>query len=319
MERYKLAIVGATGLVGKTLLEILKEENLIDQFDITMFVSDENSGKVMVFGGREFPLFSLKTKVVKRKFDFVFFSAGDDVSKMWAETFAKNGAYVIDNSNAFRREKGVPLVVPEINAEKITKNTKIIANPNCSTIELVLVLDKLRKLAKMKKIVVSTYQAVSGAGAKALSDLASRTSFEIKEGINDNAIAYIGEYSNDGFCKEEDKIMFETQKILEENLSICASTVRIPIPFCHLESVYVEFESDVDLNEIKSLFDGKIVKFSSEIVLPTECHGKNTTYVFRLRKLSEKEIAFFVLADNLRRGASFNAIEILKYIMNSLV
>lgn len=316
MKKYHLAIIGATGLVGETLLKVLVEENLLDNFEITMFVSEKSSGKIMIYAGREYHLNFLDEKINFKKFDLAFFLVSDDVSKKWVNYFSNAGAFVIDNSNAFRREKFVPLVVPEININLITKKTKIIANPNCSTIELVLALFYIKKVAKIKRVVVSTYQSVSGAGKEALFDLKNKTKLILEEGISNNLISYIGKKLDSGFCIEEDKIMFETSKILGEKINLCASTVRVPITNCHLESVFVEFEENVLVDEIKRLVSDKHIFYSDEIVLPTDLANSNDTFVFRMRQFGKREIAFFVLADNLRRGASFNAVLIAKYLLN---
>ncbi len=315
MKKYNLAVVGATGLVGQTVLKVLKELGLFKQVDLTLFVSDKSSGKRMMFSGKEYALFSLNSRMTDLHYDFVIFSAGDDVSKLYAHRFYENGAYVIDNSNAFRRESVVPLVVPEINGELIKTNCRFYSNPNCSTIQLVLALNCLKRLAEIKRVFVSSYQSVSGAGSKALDDLFNGTEFEIKEGINSNVIASIGSFEKNGYCVEEDKIMFEAKKILQEDFEICASTVRVPIPYCHLESVVVEFEKEIDFDKVKNVFDGQAVILSDDVVLPTNVAGTNKTYVFRVRRVNENTITFFVLADNLRRGAAFNAIEILQRLL----
>ena len=171
MRNLRIGIVGATGLVGQTILKVLDEEDLFNGFDITLFVSSRSAGKEYLFNGRRFRFIELNEKALKQNFDIMFFSAGSEVSKVWVEKFANLGTYVIDNTNAFRMREDVPLVVPEINLNRINLNSKIISNPNCSTIELAVVIDKLRNLSKIKKVVVSTYQAVSGAGRRALTDL----------------------------------------------------------------------------------------------------------------------------------------------------
>ena len=311
MKKKKLAIVGATGLVGQSVMQVLFEENLLNKFDLTLFVSEKNSNKDLRFKNKVYKLCALNSKQANEKYDYAIFSAGDDVSKVWAYHFLTRGAVVIDNTNAFRRREDIPLVVPEINSQLIKNETKLIANPNCSTIELVLALDKLKKLGEIKKVVVSTYQSVSGAGSKALDDLNNKTRFVFEKGIENNAIAEIGKILKTDYSTEEDKIMFESKKILNKEFEIFASAVRVPIAYCHLESVYVEFDRTVDISNIQNLSD-KTIAFVSGIVLPTEVSGTNKTFVFRTRKCSDCSIMFFVLADNLRRGASFNAIQILK-------
>ena len=241
------------------------------------------------------------------------FSAGENVSLVWAEKFIKCGAVVIDNTNAFRREQSVPLVAPEING-KMLKNQKLISIPNCSTIQLAVVVHELQKLINVKKLIVSTYQSVSGAGKQALLDLQQHKTNVFKEGINKNIIPQIGVVGENGFCLEEDKIMFELNKILKTNIEVFAATVRVPIPNCHGESVYVEFDSEPNLTEIiKQLKNVPHIKFlENEVAVPTKCVGLNTTFVCRLRKTSKNSIMFFIVADNLRRGAAFNAFKIIE-------
>ena len=308
----KLAIVGASGLVGQTVLKILKEEKLLQNYEIFMLSSNRSAGKVLIFGDKHYRLFELSDEILKLNFDYAIFLTGEDVSKVWCEKFAKTGTIVIDNSSAFRMKKDVPLIVPEINFNSIKKYDKIIANPNCSTIQLVLVLDKLRKLASFENVVVSSYQSVSGAGRDALFDLENNTSDFFEMGIKNNFIAKIGSVNENGFCSEENKIMLESQKILNEKFNIIATTVRVPISVCHGESVYVKFSKDVDFEKVKAVLNCDYIKVSDDMFYPTVCSGTNETYVFRLRKQSDREILFFVIADNLRRGAGFNAVEILK-------
>ena len=310
----KLALVGASGLVGQTVLKVLKEEGLIEKFELFLISSNRSAGKILVFNDKHYILHELCDDILKEKFDYAIFVLNEDVSKVWAKQFAKNGTTVIDNSSVFRMNKNVPLVVPEINFNIIKKSDKIIANPNCSTIQLVLVLDKLKGLADFETVVVSSYQSVSGAGKEALLDLetGSNNVFDIE--IKDNFIAQIGKISENKFCSEENKIMLESQKILNKKFNISATTVRVPIKFCHGESVYVKFSKKVDIEDIKKALDCENIVVSEDIFYPTDCENTNETYVFRLRKHSDNEILFFVIADNLRRGAAYNAVQILKRV-----
>ncbi|MBQ8451793.1 MAG: aspartate-semialdehyde dehydrogenase [Clostridia bacterium] len=314
MKRFNLALVGATGLVGQEFLKILQEEGFDDRFLITPFSSSE--GEIKIFGKSQ-KLFRLQENMDFSKFDFAIFSAGDDISRKFAPMFKDGGAIVIDNSNAFRRDKDVPLVVPEINFGEV-KSKKIISNPNCSTIQLVLVLNQILKVLEIKKVVVSSYQSVSGAGKEALGDLFYGTRTVFKNGISQNIVAEIGSILNNGYCTEEDKIMFESQKILNKNFEIYASTVRVPVPFCHTESVYVETEEKIDdakFLEIKKLLNTRELFYTNETIFPNELRGKNETCIFRMRKAGTNGLNFFVVADNLRRGAAFNAFLILKKIL----
>lgn len=318
MENLKIAIVGATGLVGETILKVLNEEGLFDISDISLFVSSRSAGKEYMFKGRRFRLIQLDEKALNKKFDIVFFSAGTDVSREWVQKFADKGAYVIDNTNAFRREKNIPLVVPEINKELVNRETKIISNPNCSTIELAVVLDKIRLLAKIEKVVVSTYQSVSGAGRRALSDLKNNAKNVFKYGINDNIIANIGEIQENGYSTEENKIMFELSKILNEEIDISATAVRVPIEICHGESVYVKFKTDVNLIDVFKVLECDYIKvLEDDLFYVSDVKGTNLTYVFRIRQKTNRELEFFVLADNLRRGAAYNAVKIAKTLVKN--
>lgn len=316
MKKFNVAVVGASGLVGRSILKVLEEEDLLKCTKLSLFVSDKSAGEKILVDGNLLTFEKLNESAKKLKFDVVFMTAGDEVSLNFAESFAESGAYVIDNTNAFRRRREVPLVVPEINSEKIDGKSKIISNPNCSTIQLVLALDKLRHLSKIKQVVVSTYQSVSGAGSEALSDLKNGTNFAISEGITNNVVAKIGEILRDGFCTEEDKIMFETCKILQEDFPVCATAVRVPIPYCHTESVLVEFEKPVCLKKAKELLECNYLKVSNKIILPNEVAETNTTFVSRLRAFGENGLAFVVTADNLRRGASFNAVKIFEELLS---
>lgn len=308
----KLAIVGATGLVGQTVLGVLEGKKLLDEFDIYLLVSNNSAGKVLIFEGRHYPLYELNENVISLKFDYAIFVTSEDVSRGWVEKFSKTGTVVIDNSSAFRMEDGVPLVVPEINFSDIKESDKIIANPNCSTIQLVVVLDRLKKLYDIDSVIVSSYQSVSGAGREALNDLENHKTDYFSCGIENNFIPQIGSMKENGFCSEENKIMNETKKILHAGFDVIATTVRVPIAFCHGESVYVKFKSKVELEKIKEALMCDWISLSDDLFYPRDCAGSDLTYVCRLRKYSDREILFFVIADNLRRGAAFNAVEILK-------
>ncbi len=310
-----LAIVGASGLVGQEIINVLDEEKLLEKLKITLITSENNAGKIFFIKDREYRFIALGQNVANKHFDYVIFSAGEEISKKWVPIFELNGATVIDNSNAFRRDEDAPLVVPEINFEKIKNNNKIISNPNCTTIQLAVVLDRLMKKYAIKDVVVSSYQSVSGAGKNAVYDLKNNTNKYFQKGINNNFIPAIGEVLDNGFCQEEDKIMFETNKIFESKINIIATTVRVPIVNCHGESVYVRFEKDIDFEEIKKLINCEYIVLSNEILTPSECVGENKTFVCRLRQVSKNEITFFVIADNLRRGAAYNAVMILKKMM----
>ena len=317
MKKIKLAIVGVTGLVGQTIIDVLKEEGMMGLVELHLFASNKSAGKRILFMDNEYEIKKLDDAVLKENFDYAIFSAGSLVSKIWVKKFASRGTVVIDNTSFFRKKNDIPLIVPEINQFRINKTHKIISNPNCSTIQLALVLDRLRNLSRIKQVVVSTYQSVSGAGRRAVSDLANHTKNVFEKGINNNVVAGIGKQDKNGFFEEEQKLMFETNKILEDDsIQIHATAVRVPISHCHAESVYVRFENGVDKKRFfKALCCDYIVTSKNEIFYPTEVFKSNKTYVCRVRKVSRKEYLFFVIADNLRRGAAYNAVEILKYLI----
>ena len=313
--KNKIAIIGATGLVGTTILRVLYEENLFWGYDITLFVSSKSAGKEFLFEGRIFRLVKLDETALSKKFDFVFFSAGGEVSLLWAKRFAEIGAIVIDNTNAFRREAGVPLIVPEINFSSITKETKLISNPNCSTIQLAIVINKLAELSEIEKIVVSTYQSVSGAGRRAFLDLKNNAKNVFKYGINDEIIAKIGEIQKNGYSIEENKVMFELSKILGKELDVSATAVRVPTSVGHGESVYVKFKNEVNVIDALAALDCEQIKLRDDVFYLHEVRETNVTYVCRLRQKNKNELEFFVMADNLRRGAAYNAVKIMKKLI----
>ncbi len=312
MKKLKLGIVGATGLVGQTVLQVLFEENMLDEFEVFLIASEKTAGRRYYFKNREYNIISLTEKCLGFGLDFAIFSAGDDVGKFWAKRFVQKNCVVIDNSNAFRNRKEVPLIVPEINANEIKHDSRIISNPNCSTIQLAVVLDRLKALSKIEQVVVSTYQSVSGAGKLALMDHKNGTNFYFVNGIKDNIIPQIGALDEHGFCTEENKIIFELNKILKTNIHVCATAVRVPVSNCHGESVYVRFENEVFVDDVKKVLNEKHINLSNGVVSLLDCVGTNQTYVCRLKQVSANEIMFFVVADNLRRGAAYNAVMILK-------
>ncbi len=316
MKNIKIAIVGATGLVGQKILEVLLEEGIYSRATVTLFVSEKSAGKVMYFNGECLGLVELSKECASQKFDIVFFSAGEKVGREYAHIFAEQGAYVIDNSNAFRRDS--PLIVPEINADLLAENKRIIANPNCSSIELAIVLARLLEIGEIEQVVVSTYQSVSGAGKDAIADLANGTNNYFKKGIKNNVIAEIGVIDDNGNSEEENKIMFEINKILGTDIKVVATAVRVPVCYCHGESVYVKFKSKVNFEDVKNCLNSDFTEFlADKVCLNSEIANTNKTCVCRLRKISENEIALFIMADNLRRGASYNAVKIAEHILQN--
>ena len=311
----KLGIVGVTGLVGNKIFEILKEENLAQDVELFLMASEKSSNKKVFYYGKIFDIFELNEKCLDFGLDYVIFSAGDAISKVWAKRFVEKGTVVIDNTNAFRKDEEIPLVVPEINSDKLSNETMLISNPNCSTIQLAVVVDVLMKMSKVKKIVVSTYQSVSGAGRKALNDFKFNTGEYFPVNIHENIIAEIGSVDEDGFCTEERKIMFELNKILDSKFEVVATAVRVPVLYTHGESVYVEFEDDFDVNELKKELQKVEHLRVDDLFYSKDAINSNKTFVCRIKQQNKKSVSFFIFADNLRRGAAFNAVGILKRLI----
>lgn len=308
----RVAVVGASGLVGRKILEELKNMSA----SVTAFCSKNSDGKV-IDGFKMQKLTKLKIK----KFDYAIFSAGSEVSQKYAPLFTKKGAVVIDNSSAFRREENVPLVVPEINIDEVLDEHKIIANPNCSTIQIVLPLYYINKVAKIKRIVVSTYQSASGAGQKGLNDLDNKTTIKFRHTLYDDLIPDIDRPLENGNTFEEDKIIYETKKILSlPDLKVSATAVRVPIHYCHGASVNVEFFDEFSLSEVKkALLNAEGIKVLDDLkngVYPLTKLAKDTSdvYVGRLRidQSVEHGLNFWAVADNLKKGAASNAVAIMK-------
>lgn len=310
----KIAVIGATGLVGKKVIEQLKEKN----FEIIAYATKKSKGK-KVCGISVNTL----TRLSIKKVDFAIFSAGSETSKKFAPLFAKKGAIVIDNSSAFRKNKDIPLVVPEINASSISESSKIIANPNCSTIQLVLVLFYLSKTSKIKRVIVSTFQSASGGGEKGIFDLENKTTLKFPHILSDDLLPQIGKFQDNLYSEEENKIMFETQKILDTNIDICSTCVRVPIHFCHGESVNVEFENEVDIELVKEKLEtsnGIVLNDNpKENIYPLckNAHGSTKIHVGRIRKdpSNKNAINLWIVSDNVLKGASTNAIQILEYLL----
>lgn len=328
MRKYKLAIVGATGLVGRTVLEVLAEKNLpISEYGL--FASAKSAGQKVLFLDKEYEIQELKENSFDQKFDFAIFSAGSEISKKFAPIATSKNCIVIDNSSAFRMKDTVPLVVPEVNPENIKLNKGIIANPNCSTIQAVVALKPLNDKYKIKRIVYSTYQAVSGAGKKGIDDLNNTLkglpNSKFPYPIANNCLPHIDAFEGNGYTKEEIKMINETRKILgNPNLKITATTVRVPVINSHSESINVEFENDFDINELK-----EVLKNSPGIILQDDIanniyplarnvSGHDKVFVGRIRR--DFSIPFginmWVVADNIRKGAATNAIQILEHLIN---
>jgi len=327
MKKYKLAVVGATGLVGRTAREVLEEKNLpISEYKF--FASSKSAGTIIKFLGKEYEVQELNEHSFDEGFDFAIFSAGGETSKKYSPIAASKGCIVVDNSSAFRMDKNVPLVVPEVNAEDIKWNKGIIANPNCSTIQAVVPLKPLDDRYKIKRIVYSTYQAVSGAGKLGVDDLENGMKGlppkKFPHPIFNNCLPHIDIFLDNGYTKEEEKMINETRKILgKPDLKITATTVRVPVINSHSESINVEFENDFDLDELKNLLEsypGIILEDdpSSNIYpLATNASGHDEVYVGRIRRDYSVPygINMWVVADNIRKGAASNAVQILEHLI----
>ncbi|HAT4251583.1 TPA: aspartate-semialdehyde dehydrogenase [Clostridium perfringens] len=322
---YNVAIVGATGNVGRKFLEILEERNFPVK-ELYLFASKRSAGKTLKFKGEDVLVEELcEANIENKKIDFALFSAGGSVSLEFAPIFAKHGAVVIDNSSAWRMDKEVPLVVPEVNPEDVKWHKGIIANPNCSTIQAMVALKPLYDKYGIKRIVYSTYQAVSGAGIQGILDLQEGTTKKFPYPILGNVIPHIDVFLDNGYTKEEIKMIEETKKILhDDKLRITATTVRVPVLNAHSESINVELNSEFELENVIDLFNsskGIIVHDDVENLkypTPLELSGKDEVFVGRIRRdfSLDNGLNLWVVADNIRKGAALNAIQIAEILIN---
>ncbi|QEZ68327.1 aspartate-semialdehyde dehydrogenase [Paraclostridium bifermentans] len=327
MKKVNVAIVGATGMVGRTFLKVLEERNFpID--NLYLFSSARSAGSKVEFAGKEYTVEELNENSFDRDIQIALFSAGGSISEKYAPIAASKGVVVVDNSSAWRMDENVPLVVPEVNPEAVKEHKGIIANPNCSTIQAMVPLKPLHDKYKIKRIVYSTYQAVSGSGVKGTKDL--------EDGINGvpnqfyphpiayNCLPHIDVFMENGYTKEEMKMINETMKILNDyNLKITATTVRVPVVNGHSESVNVEFENDFEIDELKNVlanFEGlELVDDIANNVYPTafELSGRDEVFVGRIRRdfSVDSGINMWVVADNIRKGAATNAVQIAELLL----
>ncbi len=328
----RVAVVGATGMVGNVMLQVLEERN----FPITellLVASEKSKGKQITYKNKTYTVIGLQD-AVEAKPDIALFSAGGSTSEAWAPKFAEAGTTVVDNSSAWRMDPSKKLVVPEINGDVLTKDDKIIANPNCSTIQMVMALAPLHKKYRMKRLVVSTYQSVSGTGVKAVQQLENETKGVKGEmayhyPINRNAIPHCDVFLENGYTKEEMKLVKEPKKILnDESFSVTATAVRIPTSGGHSEAVNVQFENDFDLNEVRKLLHetpGVVVQDNLETntyPMPIYAHNKDEVFVGRIRRDESQAntLNMWIVSDNLRKGAATNTIQIAEYLVaNKLV
>lgn len=327
MKNLKVAIVGATGLVGRSFLKVLEEKKLpIENY--TLFASKNSAGSRVTFLGKEYTVQELTENSFDEGFNFALFSAGGEVSKKFTPIAASKGCIVIDNSSYFRMHDDVPLVVPEVNMEDAYKNNGIIANPNCSTIQAMLPLKALDDKYKIKRVVYSTYQAVSGAGKAALDDLencdGSKPLKKFPHPIYNNCLPQIDVFADDGYTKEELKMINETRKILHEpNLRVTATTVRVPVSNSHSESINVELENNFELPELVETlnnFTNLIVVDNpekGEYPMAINATGHDEVFVGRIRRDNSVEsgVNLWVVADNIRKGAASNAVQIMEKLI----
>ena len=322
----KTAVVGATGMVGRTMIKVLEERN----FPVTELLpvaSERSVGKEIIFRDKAVKVISIRD-AVDAKPAIAIFSAGATVSKEWAPVFAENGTVVIDNSSAWRMDKNVPLVVPEINSHSIKKGNRIISNPNCSTIQMVMALAPLHKKYRIKRLVVATYQSVTGTGVKAVAQMENERAgikgeMAYPHPIDLNCFPHGGSFQDDGYTTEEQKLIDETRKILDDqSIMVTATVVRIPVVGGHSEAVNIEFANEYDIDEARSLissFPGVVVYDNpalNEYPMPQLAHNRDEVFVGRIRRdLSrEKCLNLWIVSDNIRKGAATNAVQIAEFM-----
>ncbi len=327
MKKANIAIVGATGMVGRTFLEVLEERNF-DIDNLYLFSSKKSAGSKVIFKGKEYIVEELKENSFERDIDIALFSAGGDISKKFAPIARDNGVIVVDNSSAWRMDKDIPLIIPEVNPEDINWHNGIIANPNCSTIQSVVPLKVLHDAFKIKRIIYSTYQAVSGSGVGGIQDLENGIKGEKNQKypyqIAYNCIPHIDDFMENLYTKEEIKMIEETKKILnDQNIRVTATAVRIPVKHGHSVSVNVEFEKEFELPQIYELLESvKGIVVTDDVKnniypMPLDVEGKDEAYVGRIRRdfSVENGINMWVVADNIRKGAATNTVQIAELLL----
>ena len=323
-----LGIVGVTGMVGREMLEVLAERN----FPLTELIpvaSESSCGQVINFSGKSYEIISLDG-LLERKVDLALFSAGADVSKIWAPKLAEKGIKIIDNSSYWRMCSKHKLIIPEINGSELLKEDKIIANPNCSTIQLLMALAPLHKKFGVKRVVVSTYQSITGTGKKAVEQLENEEKGKNGEmaypyTIYQNTLPHCDDFTQNGYTKEEMKLTNETKKILDENIDVVATAVRVPVVIGHSESVNVTFENEFDLEEVRlalNHMDGVVVidnPTKNEYPMPINSYKQDEVFVGRIRRdfTQEKTLNMWIVADNLRKGAATNTVQIAEYLVQN--
>lgn len=331
MKKFKIAIIGATGLVGRAVLQVLEEKKLpIETYGL--FATKKSAGKTVSILGKDYVVQELTESSFDSGFDFAIFAAGGETSKKYAPIAASKGCIVVDNSSYFRMDKDVPLIVPEVNFNDVYNHKGIIANPNCSTIQAMLPIKALDDKYNIKRIVFSTYQAVSGAGKDALCDLANTDGSEplkkFPHPIYNNCLPHIDSFLENGYTKEEMKMINETRKILNKpDLRITATTVRVPVSNSHSESINIEFEKDFEINDLKETlqsFPNLVLvdnPSANSYPMPIDATGHDEVFVGRVRRDESVEsgINIWVVADNIRKGAASNAVQIVEKLMNDII
>ena len=320
-----LAIIGATGLVGKEVLKVLKERNIFIT-NLILVASEKSQGKTISFLNSDYKIISIEN-ALEKKLDVAIFSAGKDISLKWAEKFANRGVTVIDNSSAWRLDKTKKLIVPEVNGNELTNDDKIIANPNCSTIQMLIALAPIHIKYGITRIIVSTYQSITGTGRIAVNQLNNEYNnvegkMAYKYPIHQNAIPHCDDFEDNGYTKEEMKLINETHKILDPNISVTATAVRVPVIGGHSESINLTLEKSFQIDNIKKLLsESSGIKLeddtkSFKYPMPIYAKGKDDVFVGRIRKdfSCENSLNLWVVSDNLRKGAATNAIQILELI-----
>ena len=325
----RIAVVGVTGMVGKVMLDVLTERN-IPISELIPVASEKSIGKTILFKGENLEVIGL-AEALNSQPDIALFSAGGDTSLEWAPKFAENGTTVIDNSSAWRMKKDIKLVIPEINASKLTSTDKIIANPNCSTIQMVMAIAPLHKAFKIKRLVISTYQSITGTGVKAVEQLDNEMYDKIGEKaypyqIHKNALPQCDVFLKNDYTKEEMKLVQETHKILEDSsIGITATAIRIPVVGGHSESVNIEFELKYDIKKVRTILNEMI---GVEVIddpkknlypMPINAKGKDEVFIGRIRRDESVEngLNLWIVSDNLRKGAATNTIQIAEYLINN--
>ena len=325
----RIAVVGVTGMVGKVMLDVLTERN-IPISELIPVASEKSIGKTILFKGENLEVIGL-AEALNSQPDIALFSAGGDTSLEWAPKFAENGTTVIDNSSAWRMKKDIKLVIPEINASKLTSTDKIIANPNCSTIQMVMAIAPLHKTFRIKRLVISTYQSITGTGVKAVEQLNNEMYDKIGEKaypyqIHKNALPQCDVFLKNDYTKEEMKLVQETHKILEDSsIGITATAIRIPVVGGHSESVNIEFELKYDIKKVRTILNQTI---GVEVIddpkknlypMPINAKGKDEVFIGRIRRDEsiENGLNLWIVSDNLRKGAATNTIQIAEYLIHN--